>query len=377
MFFFRDQQILSVFETIISSLDTKLQKIDNFDNVVKELVYRMEQLDSKININVNKINSFLNTVGSNQRQFSESNLNKTLLQDGSFGHLITLDKKISTVGDQLQEIRHSLQNNGRCPKNDFDIADPKPFQTNYDDVISSCVLQQLKNNLETSNETLNMFNNNVQKILRNSCEKLTGLNYEVKTEINTEREVNEKKIPDIAKVRVIQAKELKLNLLDKSPKPLNRRANRVALSLNDDLFPRSVEFITQTQRQERAIGGINEAIKSNNNNFEENSKEKEVKITPSNENNGVFLLNIDGDINPDTTTNLSETTTSFSNIETTLGELETTRSSFDNGVTENRSEAKKGGIIFPNVRNKPLGSNNSLTMDATNVTQETKVSMML
>lgn len=58
-FFSREQYLFNVFEVIVSTLESKLQRIENLDKAVEHLMRRVEALDSRVNDNIDKTDAVI------------------------------------------------------------------------------------------------------------------------------------------------------------------------------------------------------------------------------------------------------------------------------------------------------------------------------
>lgn len=324
--FCRDQQLLAVFELMISSLDMKLQKVESFDSTVKALLDRIDALESRIDKSTNRTDELISIF--------------------------------ARVDRQLRETKENAPRHGQLDAN----------------TLNSCVLRHLNDDLRSINETINFFDASMQKSLQHTCENLTALKYLTKNiqfalEDGTRRRGSSgpparDTPPDLAE--------------EKSLKPLPRRGSRFQISTVDDLFPKSVEFITQTQRQERAIGEIDKNnVKSINGNrvelasFEaaKTARDEGGTTTSTTERSGGTPQGEEEEVVEGTASALEE------EVATEPTEAVPSGSTTARSVGDKRSEIKKGGIIFPSIRNKPTHSNSSSSsnQESENVTQEVKV----
>lgn len=178
----------------------------------------------------------------------------------------------------------------------------------------------------------------------------------------------------------------------------------------DDLLPKSDKLLTQTQRQERAIGQIHQDLRTKTNLIIENLDmvEKRLKkqeddvtilsqrpvpadllIDPTIDrlveyNPNRYSIVEDGSIEPLATTSSTPTTTSSSSSSTTP--QSTTQGSANNNIsnssvpnqqtfasTTSKTISRKGGIIFPSVKNKPSKINTTFISDSPTV-KDIKVS---
>lgn len=58
----REQYLFNVFEVIVSTLESKLQRIENLDKAVEHLMRRVEALDSRVNDNIDKTDNVISKL---------------------------------------------------------------------------------------------------------------------------------------------------------------------------------------------------------------------------------------------------------------------------------------------------------------------------
>lgn len=56
---YSEQYLFNVFEVIVSTLESKLQRIENLDKAVEHLMRRVEALDSRVNDNIDKTDAVI------------------------------------------------------------------------------------------------------------------------------------------------------------------------------------------------------------------------------------------------------------------------------------------------------------------------------
>lgn len=174
----------------------------------------------------------------------------------------------------------------------------------------------------------------------------------------------------------------------------------------DDLVPKSDELLTHTQRQERAIGEIHQDLRANTNKIIENldivekrlkKQEDDVASLAQRPVPPELLLDptidrfveydpnryVDDYANTERDTTLPVTFTTLppptTVTQSTTTPYTTTPVSFGQGTERNttttRGEKRKGGIIFPSVRNKPTPANTTFTTDVIANYKDIKVSI--
>lgn len=153
----------------------------------------------------------------------------------------------------------------------------------------------------------------------------------------------------------------------------------------DDLLPKSNELLTQTQRQERAIGEIHYDLNSKTNKIIANLDKMETRLKKQEVDVANLALRpVPADILLSEPTlevaaeydssrfdeDFIETTTppiGFTTMENSSNETVAT-------TTEKRADKRKGGVIFPSVKNKPLLNNSTfVTSEVVSSVREVKV----
>lgn len=154
----------------------------------------------------------------------------------------------------------------------------------------------------------------------------------------------------------------------------------------DDLLPKSNELLTQTQRQERAIGEIHYDLNSKTNKIIANLDKVEMRLKKQEVDVANLALRpVPADIllseptlevaaeydSPSFDEDFPDTTTppiGFTTMENTSNESVTAT------TTEKRAEKRKGGVIFPSVKNKPVLNNSTfVTSEVVSSVREVKV----
>lgn len=159
----------------------------------------------------------------------------------------------------------------------------------------------------------------------------------------------------------------------------------------DDLVPKSDELLTHTQRQERAIGEIHQDLRANTNKIIENLDIVEKRLKKQEDDVASLAqrpvpaeLLLDPTIDRLVEYDPSRYVEEYSNTErdttipvtfttlpppTTITQSSTTQFTttplniVQGGNFTGRGEKRKGGIIFPSVKNKPSPANTTFTTD--------------
>lgn len=101
--YFREQYLFNVFEVIVSTLETKLQRIENLDKAVEHLMRRVEALDSRVNDNIDKTDSVIAKLRRlDLKLFHPSAFPTPPKEEDSLDmRLVSLDQKVSRIFIQL------------------------------------------------------------------------------------------------------------------------------------------------------------------------------------------------------------------------------------------------------------------------------------
>ncbi|XP_032590678.1 uncharacterized protein LOC6560289 isoform X2 [Drosophila grimshawi] len=452
----REQQLLSIFEIIITTLEGKLKRIDNLGRSVEDLMGHIEILESRVTNNVekteeallklNSLDSKLSNVvyvlpevtssSDNGRHGSKSATISPNIQLDS--RLIRLDQKVSDIDTKLEVLKTQIDSNFlQVDEFNAEASEKKPITMNVVEITKamtaevmthvSSEVNQLRDSTDNIDKKLqfhiNIESENIGRMLRmmsdihdavvDHHEQLNGFN------------VTTTAFPAI--------KSSKIDALVKQMRPMVSVSEKMdevwdvvvgTKSSVDHLLPKSDALLTQTQRQERAIGEIHQDLKTKTNLIINNldmvekrlkKQEDDVQILAQRPTDLLVDPTIDRlveydpsrysvieesltDLNEPATTPATSTrtstslnasttpyptlstptaaistssghsTTSSSNLNSILGivlnaTLTTSATATSWNATPTKSSFRKGGIIFPSVKNKPAVVNNTFTTD--------------
>lgn len=284
-FTFSDQQLLNVFEVVVSTLEGKLQSIDNLDKAVESLMKRVEQLDNRVIDNIDKTEAVISKLRILDTKFSPDSPN-----GGAFGQsirqssnqldskLVKLDLKVSDIDTKLGDLKNQIDNNF-LPLDELnaEASEKKPISMNVLDITRSMnvdvinhvtsEMSDLKSTTETMDKKLqfhiHLVAENIGKVMR-----LIGDIHEAVVDHRADETHNSTTTP------APMIRSSKLDTLVKHMKPIMTVSEKMdevwdvvvgTKSSVDDLVPKSDELLTQTQRQERAIGEIHHDLKTKTN----------------------------------------------------------------------------------------------------------------
>lgn len=270
---------------VVSSLEVKLQRIDNLDKAVEHLMKRVEQLDDRVADNIDKTDSVISKLQSlDSKIFTDS------ADGGAFGKslkvssnmldskLVTLDQKVSDIDTKLEGLRYQIDNNF-LPVDDInaEASEKKPISMNVIEITRSMnaevinhvtnEISELKSTTDSMDKKLqfhiNLVSENIGRVLR-----MIGDIHEAVVDHHDDTMINS----TTTSAPIIRVS--KIDTLVKQMKPIMSVSEKMdevwdvvvgTKSSVDDLVPKSDELLTQTQRQERAIGEIHQDLKTKTN----------------------------------------------------------------------------------------------------------------
>lgn len=428
-----------MFEAIISTLESKLQRIENLDKAVEHLMRRVEGLDTRVNDNIDKTDSviaklshldtklFQSTFSVTSLPFLDGGSNRksdTIDETATFGRrLVSLDQKVSDIDNKLSVLKNQLDNN--YLQNDdinAEASEKKPVSMNVveitkalnTDVINhvSKELGQLREATDNVDKKLqfhiNLVSENLGKVLHMMTDvhqaivddtyrnHLNYLNHTTTTTLKPDPEFKSNKIDAL-----VQQMRPIISVSEKMDEVWDVVVG--TKSSVDDLVPKSDELLTQTQRQERAIGEIHNDLRTKTNKIIANLDKVEKRLKKQEDDvanlaqrpvPAELLLDptIDRLVEYDSSryvdeypaatettlpvayTTLPPATTATQFSSTTQNHVSTTpmmaftlqqqqQQQILTTSTEKRSEKRKGGVIFPSVKNKPSPANTTFATE--------------
>lgn len=293
----------------MSTLEGKLERIDHLDRAVEHLMKRVEQLDNKMVDNIDKTDSViaklrqLDThitaagVGADVAEAPINVFGKTLrsIGGGAGGggfvssnqidsKLVSLDQKVSDIDFKLGELKNQIDTNFLSAGDELnaEASEKKPISMNVieitrtmnADVINhvSSEMNELKSSTEAMDKKLqfhiNLVSENIARVLR-----MIGDIHEAVVDHN-EADVASYNATTTTQSPPPTTRTSKIDALVKQMKPIMSVSEKMdevwdvvvgTKSSVDDLVPKSDELLTQTQRQERAIGEIHHDLKTKTN----------------------------------------------------------------------------------------------------------------
>jgi hypothetical protein len=426
--FLREQQLLSVFEAVISTLEGKLQRIDNLDKAVEHMMRRVESLDHKIADNILQTDAIITRLGDLNTKLT--NDDDALIRD-KFSRssstslntkLSSLDQKVSDIDTKLVKLKNQIDNNF-LPVDDInaEASEKKPIHMNVAEITRAMnveVMSHVTKDLDQLRKTTEAIDKKLQfhvNLVSQNVGKMLNLVQDVHEAV-VEHNGNSAAYNITSTTMPPFLKSSKIDSLVHQVKPILSVSEKMDEVWNvvvgtkssvDDLLPKSDKLLTQTQRQERAIGQIHQDLRTKTNLIIENLdmvekrlKKQEDDVTILSQRPVPADLLIDPTIDrlieynqnrysiidepteplptssspPATTTQSStstqQTTTTQGNINNIINASPANQTT---GSSTAKTISRKGGIIFPSVKNKPSKINTTFISDSPGI-KDIKVS---
>lgn len=291
----------------MSTLETKLQRIENLDKAVEHLMRRVEALDSRVNDNIHKTDAIISKLGTlDFKLFSQTSEDHTegsttrrtrdphRISDAQLldKKLESLDQKVSNIDTKLVGLKNQIDNNF-LPVDDInaEASEKKPINLNVIEIAKSLnsevvneitkEVDQLRNSMSTVDRKLqfhiNLVSENLGKVLYMMADVHAAIVEPEAATINVNglfknRTAASSTPPPVAKSSKIDALVNKIIPMMSVSEKMDEVWDVVVgtKSSVDDLVPKSDELLTQTQRQERAIGQIHNDLRLKTNLIIEN-----------------------------------------------------------------------------------------------------------
>lgn len=419
--------MFTVFEAIISTLESKLQRIENLDKAVEHLMRRVEGLDTRVNDNIDKTDSVIAKLGLLDLKLfhkARSDSQKATVMDSltpdttqQFGQrLQSLDRKVSDIDSKLNVLKNQLDNNYLQGEDiNVEASEKKPVSMNVIEITKSLngelinhvtkELDQLKEATGNVDRKLQVHMNLVSDNLSTMMNMVTDVHEAIVDQVVVHPDRSYKnRTTTTTPPPVTLRSSSKIDALVKQMRPIISVSEKMdevwdvvvgTKSSVDDLVPKSDELLTQTQRQERAIGEIHSDLRAKTNKIianldmvEKRLKKQEYDVASLAQQPVPAELLLDPTIDrlveydpnryrvdefpsatettvPVTYTTLP-TTQAATQAATTVNQTNTTpvtASTAQSSTTEKKAEKRKGGVIFPSVKNKPSPANTTFTTD--------------
>lgn len=300
----------------MSTLEGKLQRIDNLDKAVEHLMRRVEQLDNRVADNIVKNDVVISklmaldtrlahesTTAAHSKSESAANIRTSTRYSTSStstsnnqnvlnNRLLSLDQKVTEIDSKLEVLKNQIDSNF-LPFDDItaEASEKKPISMNVIEITKSMNaevinyvskgLAQIRSNTETIDKKLQFHINIVSENLSRMVRQLSDIHEAVvdQQESLTHQYTGAGYNSSSTTTPRPMIKSSKIDILFKQMRPIMTVSEKMdevwdvvvgTKSSVDDLVPKSDELLTNTQRQERAIGEIHQDLRTKTNQIIEN-----------------------------------------------------------------------------------------------------------
>jgi len=406
----REQYLFNVFEVIVSTLETKLQRIENLDKAVEHLMRRVEALDSRVTNNIDKTEMVIGRLRSLDIKLFQK-------EPGTLGHhletrLTALDRKVGDVDAKLVGLKSQLDSNCLGPADDInaEASEKKPVNVvQHADVskLLNAQLDTIRSNTANIDRKLQFHINTVSDGLSKIMDMVTDVHGAIVEQRDDGRN-RPKGAPNGGGNRTTTSttpapeRINKIDQLVRQMHPILSVSEKMDEVWNvvvgtkssvDDLVPKSDELLTQTQRQERAISDIHDDLRMNTNKIIANldvverrlKKQEDDVVTLAQRPVPAELLRLDPTIDeyggrydeqlPEAAAP-PVAAVSFTTPASAGGSTSGAPPDLSLSAQTSRSAPQKNrGVVFPSVKNKPPPANISFLTEQFN--REVKVSAIV
>uniref|UniRef100_A0A6P4EAP8 Uncharacterized protein LOC108041703 isoform X1 n=2 Tax=Drosophila rhopaloa TaxID=1041015 RepID=A0A6P4EAP8_DRORH len=287
----REQQLINIFEIIITTLEGKLNRIDRLDKTVDLIMKNMDALQNQVVKNIEKTDLIIfqldniektisNGVPKIRAQFLDVINQTTKLEQNSSKllneRIVKIDRKVIDIDNKLECLKVQIDNN-YLQVEDFngEASEKKPVTINVNDItkaLSSEAMTHMSSELRDLRESADNIDKKLQFHINVVSENI-GIMMNMMHEIHFAVVDNNKQFQILnATTAASPLKSSKLEVLVKQIRPMvSEKIDEVwdvvvdTKSTVDYLLPKSAALLTQTQRQERAIDEIHQDLKTKTN----------------------------------------------------------------------------------------------------------------
>lgn len=375
---------------------------------------RVEGLDNRVNNNIDKTDSVIAKLSLlDSKLFTFDSKKADATPDSNVGRrLVALDQKVSDIDNKLNVLKSQLDNNFLQGEDiNAEASEKKPVSMNVVEItkaLNTEVINHVTKELGQLREAtggvdkklqfhINLVSENLGKVIN----MITDIHHAIVDDISSSH-YNKTTTP---------APDLRNNKIDalvQQIRPIISVSEKMdevwdvvvgTKSSVDDLVPKSDELLTQTQRQERAIGEIHNDLRTKTNKIIANLDKVEKRLKKQEDDVATLAqrpvpaeLLLDPTIDrlveydpsryvdeystdttlPATYTTLPPPTTATQS--TTTNQSSTTPMTTSSSTTEKRAEKRKSGLIFPSVKNKPSPANTTFATELLANVKDVRVS---
>lgn len=423
---------------IVSTLETKLQRIENLDKAVEHLMRRVEALDTRLSYNIDKTDSIITKLRNLDTKlfqftpkingvsaikivpdmYTQDKLQFTNNIDEKLG---SLDQKVSDIDLKLARLKSQLDSNYVSPDDiNAEASEKKYVNANLLDAskLLNAELEAIRATTNNIDKKLQFHMSTVADNVANINTMVTDLHEAIVEPLTIQQQMFKTNNGTTTTTFLPPAvvKSSKIDRLVRQMHPILSVSEKMdevwdvvvgTKTSVDDLVPKSNELLTQTQRQERAINDIHEDLRQNTDKIIANldiverrlKKQEDDVVTLAQRPVAAELLldptidrlveydhnryNIIPEESQPTYTE-SPVSPTFTTPTVTIPTNSATSSSsplinpnsinIQAGIPIKSSTVRNRGVIFPSVKNKPSPTNTTFSSDMYTNIKDVKVS---
>lgn len=276
-----------MFEVIVSTLETKLQRIENLDKAVEHLMRRVEALDARLTYNIDKTDSIitkLRNLDTKLFQFAPKSADQRQAAAAApLSHQLderlgSLDHKVGDIDAKLARLKSQLDSNSVQPPDDINAEASEKKYVNAGPLDASKLLNAQLDAIRATTASLDKrlqfhagsMHDSIASIRSMVADLHEAVVEPLTVQQQTLRAANGTTTTTFTPPVVV--KSSKLDRLVRQMHPILSVSEKMdevwdvvvgTKTSVDDLVPKSDELLTQTQRQERAINDIHADLRHN------------------------------------------------------------------------------------------------------------------
>lgn len=428
----REQYLFEVFEVFISTFDSKLQRIENLDRAMEHLMRKVESLDAKMSQNIEKTNAVLLKLNKldiqmegllppqivpvySEPQSPSTKQTRSAEPPSAQSHTInrrlqSLDRKVEGIDTKLSELKNHLDSNvAVLPNEDINVeaSEKKPVSMNMLE-ITKALNTELINHISKELSQLREATGNIDRKLQfhinlasdNLAKALIKISDIHNAIMGTYPNLTVTTTTTTTPRPVEKIKGNKIDIITEHMKPIASFSEKIDQVWNvvvgtkssvDHLVPKSDALLSQTQRQERAIGEIHQDLNSKTNKIIANLDKVEKRLKKQ-ENDVASLSHqrpmelfldptidrlVEYDPKRYITEDFAEATESFTTMYPQVSEAQvnattTATPQLSTTTTEKRTDKRKEGVIFPSIKNKPPPVNTTFATETVDLSKDVR-----
>ncbi|KAJ8973645.1 hypothetical protein NQ317_012348 [Molorchus minor] len=360
-----EQYLFNVFEAIISTLESKLQRIENLDKAVEHLMRRVENLDTQVNNNIDKTESVIDKLRNiDSKLFTSANrlpyeINK---KSDAFADadtisvnkkLVTLDKKVSDIDDKLNVLKNQLDSN-------YLQADDINAEASEKRSVSMNVMEITKAlNTDVINHVTKELGQLREKNLGKVLNMMTDVHHAIIDDPSTYKSHGYyNRTTTTTTQKPEPSRTSKIDSLVQQMKPIISVSEKmdevwdVVGEIHSDLRTKTNKIIANLDKVEKRLKKQEDDVAT----LAQRPVPAEILLDPTIDSSEFESTRYLDEFATDTTLPVGFSTLPPPVVHTQISVQNSTSLS---STTEKRAEKRKGGIIFPSVKNKPTPLNST------------------